>query len=130
MITSEEENIIFQSTYKETTRSKSSKVHGHGYLAKYPTRSQLLNDKLEEQARAAAATQHKNDVLEEQLEIVNEKLANEKAERERDKEESMRQMQEMRQEFQSMVAQQIQAALHQVKNNEYFLNLHGFVHHM
>ena len=40
-LTKAEENMIFQSTYKETTQIKSSKLHGHGYLATYRTRKEL-----------------------------------------------------------------------------------------
>jgi hypothetical protein len=42
--TPQEENLFFQTTYKETTRCKSSRTFSHGYLAKYPPRSELLKD--------------------------------------------------------------------------------------
>jgi hypothetical protein len=38
-----EQNHIFQTAYKETTNCKSTKIHANGYMAKYPTRRQLLS---------------------------------------------------------------------------------------
>ncbi|CAD6220564.1 unnamed protein product [Miscanthus lutarioriparius] len=63
VISKEQERHILHETYKETTGCRSRKGPGHGYLAKYPTRSQLMNERIEEQARAsalAAAAQQKN----------------------------------------------------------------------
>jgi hypothetical protein len=54
MILKEQEKHILYETYKETTGCRSKKGPGHGYLAKYPTRSQLMNERIEEQARASA----------------------------------------------------------------------------
>jgi hypothetical protein len=42
LLSIEEEKNIFQSTYNNITWCKSSKLHGHGYLVKYPTRRQLM----------------------------------------------------------------------------------------
>jgi hypothetical protein len=55
----EEENNIFQSTYKNIIGCKSSKLHGHRYLAKYPTRRQLMEVQIEEHADASAAAHQK-----------------------------------------------------------------------
>ena len=54
MLSKKEESHILQETYKETTGCRSNKGPGHGYMVKYPTRSQLMNERIEEQARAAA----------------------------------------------------------------------------
>jgi hypothetical protein len=54
----EEENIIFQSSYREITGTKRTIVHGHGYMAKYPTRAELM-DAQNEQARAIVVEQEK-----------------------------------------------------------------------
>ena len=82
-LTREEENAIFQTSFKETTRCKANRLHGHGYLSRYPTRSQVMDSKFLEQARATAATNQKNIELENQVQLLNEKLASEVAERER-----------------------------------------------
>lgn len=69
-------------------------------MAKYPTRTALLNEREENLARSsAAALQHK-----EVVEDLKQKLADEVAARERDKEESIRQMQELREELRLQVA--------------------------
>lgn len=82
-LTREEENAIFQTTFKETTGCKANRLHGHGYLSRYPTRSQVMESKFLEQARATVATNQKNIELESQVQLLNEKLACEVAERER-----------------------------------------------
>jgi hypothetical protein len=56
---STEENNIFQSTYNNIIGCKSSKLHGHGYLAKYPTQRQLIEAQIEEHARALTAAHQK-----------------------------------------------------------------------
>ena len=50
-ITQKEKNEIFQKAYKAVTECKSTKLHGNGYLAKNPTRRQLLNGDRQEQIR-------------------------------------------------------------------------------
>jgi predicted nuclease with TOPRIM domain len=121
-ISPEEEDIIFQSTYKQSTGCKTSKIHGYGYMAKVPTRSQLMATKLEEQARASAAAEQKNIEVQGEVEKLKEKVANLEAEREMIIEESKRQIQqeeekkrevfkealreELRQEMLSMLADQ------------------------
>ena len=100
VLTVEEENAIFQKNYKETTGTKTYRCHGLGYLAKYPTRTALLNEREENLARhSAAAIKHQ-----EEVEDLKQKLANEVAARERDKEESIRQMQDLREELRLQVA--------------------------
>ncbi|CAD6244745.1 unnamed protein product [Miscanthus lutarioriparius] len=77
VISKEQERHILHETYKETTRCRSRKGPGHGYLAKYPTRSQLMNERIEEQARAsalAAAAQQKNSEMQAEVEKLKEKL--------------------------------------------------------
>jgi hypothetical protein len=59
LLSIEEENNIFQSTYKNIIGCKSSKLHGHGYLTKYPTRKTLMEAQIEEHARASAAAHQK-----------------------------------------------------------------------
>jgi hypothetical protein len=54
MLTTVEENSIFQSMYKESTRCKTSKQHVPGYLVKYLTRRQLMDAQIEEQAHVAS----------------------------------------------------------------------------
>jgi len=39
-----EQNQIFQSTYKETRKIKSNKMHANGYLARYTTIKELLSE--------------------------------------------------------------------------------------
>ena len=100
VLTVEEEHVIFQKNYKETTGTKTYRCHGLAYLAKYPTRTALLNGREENLARhSAAALQHQ-----EEVEDLKQKLANQVAARERDKEESIRQMQELREELCLQVA--------------------------
>ncbi|KAF0892810.1 hypothetical protein E2562_017766, partial [Oryza meyeriana var. granulata] len=116
-LTTVEENMIFQSCYKETTQIKSSKLHGHGYLATYRTHRELMKENLEVHARAQAAAREKSIAFEAEVEKLKEQIAQEAAEREREKEENRRRMQEelenakinireeMKQEFLNMLAQ-------------------------
>jgi hypothetical protein len=77
VLTREEENAIFQTSFKETTGCKANRLHDHGYLSRYPTRSQVMNSKFLEQACATAATNQKNIELESQVQLLNEKLVSE-----------------------------------------------------
>ncbi|XP_066359579.1 uncharacterized protein [Miscanthus floridulus] len=115
-LTTVEENMIFQSCYKETTQIKSSKLHGHGYLATYRTRRELMKENLEVHARAQAAAREKSIALEVEVDKLKEQIAQEAAEREREKEENRRMQEElenakinlreeMKQEFLNMLAQ-------------------------
>ena len=113
-----EENMIFQSCYKETTQIKSSKLHGHGYLAKYRTRRELMKENLEVHARVEAAARERSIAFEAEIETLKQKMAQEAIEREREREEDRRKMQddlenhkmklreEMKQELRNMLLQQ------------------------
>jgi hypothetical protein len=57
-LTHEEKNIIFQSSYRKITGTKRTVVHGQGYMAKYPTRAELMDAQIE-QARATVAEKEK-----------------------------------------------------------------------
>ncbi|XP_021318525.1 uncharacterized protein LOC110436271 isoform X2 [Sorghum bicolor] len=120
-----ERNLLFQEAYKQTTRSKSSKLHGNGYMARYPSRRQLLTERLENQACSEMASHMETEELKDTLEKVQEQLKNQVAEREAEKEEHWRQMEELqkarqadkeelRKEFMSMLAAQTQGASPQV----------------
>ncbi|TVU50279.1 hypothetical protein EJB05_01645, partial [Eragrostis curvula] len=121
LLTPEEENIEFQAAYKETTGSKSSRPHGHGYMAKYPTRREMMNAKLQEQARDAAAAKEKNIELEGRVKQLQEQLENEATERDRLLEEHKRQIQEQaekernefKEEMLSLMAKQREELLQQ-----------------
>lgn len=93
-LTTVEDNMIFQSCYKETTQIKSSKLHGHGYLATYRTRRELMKENLEVHARAQATAREKSIALEAEVDKLKEQIAQEAVEREREKEENRRRMQE------------------------------------
>ena len=92
--------MIFQSTYKETTQIKSSKLHGHGYLAKCQTRRELMKENLELHARAQAAAREKSIAFESEVEKLREQIAQQATEREREKEENMREKEENRRRMQ------------------------------
>jgi hypothetical protein len=89
----EEENIIFQSSYREITGNKRTVVLGQGYMAKYPTRAELMDAQIE-QARATAVEQEKNKHLEAEVQRLQEQPANEVASTDRKVEEVRRQIQE------------------------------------
>ncbi|PVH38671.1 hypothetical protein PAHAL_5G322300 [Panicum hallii] len=125
MLTTAEENMIFLSSYKETTQIKSSKIHGQGYLAKYRTHMELIKENLEVHARAEAANKEKRLAFEVEVEKMKEQLAHQAAEREREKEKNRRKMQEdlenanialkeeLKQEFLNMLAQQKEETINQ-----------------
>jgi ABC-type transporter MlaC component len=91
-------------------------------LARYPTRSELWKDRLQEQACAAAVATKKTSELQDEVQDLKERLANEVAEREYDKEKSRQLMEqqleatrnEMRKEFLAMLAQWKEATSQQV----------------
>jgi hypothetical protein len=62
-----EENLIFQSTYAEATQTKSSEVHGHGYLAKHWTRKVLLQENVQLLARNEAEANSKENAFREEV---------------------------------------------------------------
>jgi hypothetical protein len=125
-VSTAEENMIFQSSYRETTQVKASKLHGHGYMSKYRTRRELRRENLEVHARAEAAAIERSLKFEAQVENLKLHLAQEAEEREREKEENRRKMQEelksakialreeMKQELRNMLAQQKAGATNQV----------------
>lgn len=125
-VSTAEENMIFQSSYRETTQVKASKLHGHGYMSKYRTRTKLMRENLEVHARAEAAAKERSLKFEAQVENLKLQLAQEAEEREREKEENRRKMQEelesakialreeMKQELRNMLAQQKAGATNQV----------------
>jgi hypothetical protein len=125
-LSSVEENMIFQSCYKETTQIKSSKLHGHGYLAKYRTHRELMEENLEVYARAEATAREKSIALQVEVEKLKEHIAHEATEREREREENRRKMQEeleeakiklreeMKQDLLNMLAQHKEANMNKV----------------
>jgi hypothetical protein len=86
--------IFFQSMYKNIIGCKSSKLHGHGYLAKYPTRRQLMEVQIGEHAHALAVAHHKILQLESKVQQLEEQHANEAIARDKILEENRRQIQE------------------------------------
>jgi DNA anti-recombination protein RmuC len=118
-LTVEEENTVFQLNYSKTLGTKSYRCHGRGYLAKYPTRSALLKQREEDAAHSEVLAQHERMQHQQEVEELKEKLTNEVSARERDKEESMKQIKEIREEFRSTLQQQIQLALQQVLTLEH-----------
>jgi signal recognition particle GTPase len=107
----EEENNMFQSTYKNSIRCKSSKLHGHGYLAKYPTRRQLMEAQIEEHARALAAAHQKIIQLESKVQQLEEQLVNEAIARDTILEENRRQIQEDEQKAKEMLREKLREDL-------------------
>jgi len=95
----EEENTVFQLNYSKTLGTKSYRCHGHGYMAKYLTRSSLLKHREEDAARSEVLARQERMQHQQEVEELKEKLANEVSARERDKEESMKQIEEIREEF-------------------------------
>nr|TKW14757.1 hypothetical protein SEVIR_5G187300v2 [Setaria viridis] len=113
-----EQNQIFQSTYHETRNCKSTKIYANGYLAKYPTRRQLLYEDYQYQVRQESA-------LVKAFSKLQERLESQEAEKEAEREEHRHQMEEMMkereadrealgQEFMSMMqATHVQASIQQ-----------------
>ena len=87
-------------------------------MVKYPTRSALLKHR-EDAARSEVLARQERMQHQQEVEELKEKLANEVSARERDKEESMKQIEEIRKEFRSTLQQQIQLALQQVLTLEH-----------
>ena len=89
----------------------------------YRTRRELMKENLEVHARAQAAAREKSIALEAEVDKLKEQIAQEAAEREREKEENRRRMQEdlenakitlreeMKQEFLNMLAQHKEGAM-------------------
>ena len=83
------ENTIFQSSYKEITGCKTTTVHGRGNMSKCPTEMASMKAQLQEQARATKTANQKNIQLQDEVDKLNDKLADQKAESERILEEKM-----------------------------------------
>ncbi|WVZ53475.1 hypothetical protein U9M48_004411 [Paspalum notatum var. saurae] len=92
-LTCEEKNDVFLKSYKEVIGCKTTRMHGLGYLAKYPKRAQLMDAQIE-QSRASSATQEKSKELEAEVQKLKEEFARQVAERDRLAEENKRQIQE------------------------------------
>jgi len=74
-------------------------------MAKYPTRRALLKQKEEDAARAELDAQEERMQHQEEVRELKEQLANEVSARQKDKEESKKQMDEMRVEFRQLLQQ-------------------------
>ncbi|TVU10983.1 hypothetical protein EJB05_44541, partial [Eragrostis curvula] len=85
------EDLALQEAYKETTETKSTKSHGHGYLAN-PTKNQLLKERIKEQER--------------EVQILKEQLAKAAADKEADKASLKAEMKELiMEEMKAMMTQ-------------------------
>jgi hypothetical protein len=105
---------MFQKPYNEVTKCKSTKLHGNGYLAKNPTRRQLLNVEREEQIRREELQHQEHVELMDAFGQLQEKMSSWEEERETERREHARQLEEsekrrqadlqqLRQEFLSML---------------------------
>jgi hypothetical protein len=105
---------MFQKAYNEVTKCKSTKLHGNGYLAKNPTRRQLLNAEHEEQIRREELQHQEHVELMDSFGQLQEKMSAWEEERETERREHARQLEEsekrrqidlqqLRQEFLSML---------------------------
>ncbi|KAG2558076.1 hypothetical protein PVAP13_8NG128501 [Panicum virgatum] len=120
-----EEDIIFQSTYKESTGCKTSTIYDHVCMSTRPIERASLKAQLEEQARATNVTNQKNRELQEKIENLNDKLENQEAESERKleeklqqfKEEDSRKIQTLRDEFMAALQGSRQTPLAQTAPN-------------
>jgi hypothetical protein len=91
VVTDLEQNQIFQSTYKETRKIKSNKMHANGYLAWYPTRKELLSKDYQRKLQ-------QEDALLELFGRLQERLETQEVEREVERQEFRRQLEEMNKE--------------------------------
>ena len=107
-------NKMFQKAYKEVTKCKSTKLHGNGYLAKNPTRRQLLNAERQEQIRREELQHQEHVELMDAFGLLQEKMSTWEDEREAERREHARQLEEsnkkreadlqqLREEFLSML---------------------------
>lgn len=101
-VPSTERNHIFQKVYQETTRCQSSKVHGNGYMARYPSRRKLMLEQSEERARYETAAHKEKEELKAQLEKLQEQLQSQVAQMEAEKEEHKRLMEQQKQEMEAL----------------------------
>ncbi|TVU02203.1 hypothetical protein EJB05_52299 [Eragrostis curvula] len=93
------EDLAFQEAYKETTGTKSTKSHGHGYLSN-TTKNQLLKERIKEQER--------------EVQILKEQLAKAAADKEADKASLKAEIME---EIKAMMAQDMRQELTHETNN-------------
>ncbi|CAN6344582.1 unnamed protein product, partial [Urochloa humidicola] len=96
IVTEKEKNQIFQEAYKQVTKCKSSsKLHGNGYMAVYPTRRQLLNNAYQEKI-SLEERQHRDHLeLMETFGQFKEKMETDQAANEIANEEHRRQLEEV-----------------------------------
>jgi GTPase Era involved in 16S rRNA processing len=111
LLSTEEENNIFQSMYNNIIGCKSSKLHGHGYLEKYPTWRQLMEAQIEERTCASAASHQKNIQLESKVQQLEEQLANKANAKDKILEENRWQMQEDEQKAREVLREQLREEL-------------------
>lgn len=83
-------------------------------MAKYPTRNALLKHREEDATRTEVLVRQERMQHQQEVEELKEKLEHAVSARERDKEETKKQIEEIREEFWSTLQQQIQLALWQV----------------
>lgn len=113
-ITLKERNEIFQEAYKEVTACKSTRLHGCGYLAKNPTRRELLDVNREEQIRKEEQQHQEHVEMMESFSQLQDQMTSWEADREAERIEHARQIEELnkareadlqalRQEFLSML---------------------------
>lgn len=86
-----EQNQIFQSTYKETRKSKSNKMYANGYLARYPTRKELLSEDYQRRVQQEEA-------LIESFRQLQDRLDAQDDEREAERQEHKRQLEQVNKE--------------------------------
>jgi hypothetical protein len=114
-----EENSVFQSTYKESTRCKTSKQHVHEYLVKYSTQRHLMDAQIEEQAHVASEAQQKNIELKAKVQKLEEQLAYEVVERDRILEENRWWIQEEEQQardaFKKQITEELRQEMHEIR---------------
>jgi hypothetical protein len=105
---------MFQKAYNEVSKCKSTKLHGNVYLAKNPTRRQLLNAEHEEQIRRQELQHQEHVELMDAFGQLQEKMSSWEKERETERREHAWQLEEsekrrqanlqqLRQEFLSML---------------------------
>jgi hypothetical protein len=111
LLPTEEENNIFQSMYNNIIGCKSSKLHGHGYLEKYPTWRQMMEAQIEEHACASVTSHQKNIQLENKVQQLEEQHANEAIARDKILKENRWQMQEDEQKAREVLREQLREEL-------------------
>ncbi|TVU06672.1 hypothetical protein EJB05_49896 [Eragrostis curvula] len=104
LVPTAKEDLAFQEAYKETTGTKSTKSHGHGYLTN-PTKNQLLKERIKEQER--------------EVQILKEQLAKAAADKEADKASLKAEMKALiMEEMKAMMTQNMRQELTHETNNE------------